>query len=366
LWRKFTSTKEIPVTGFKKGEELGGIMPLRNGLNDKEITTFAMELIEGGMEAADREPIGVIDALEFLIVSRPFLSDNTFLEFNTRSNLQLPVDIAKRLYKRFCDATPRYEGAKNLIAWSDLRRQLSEHILKRTHQLQLTPEGERNEAKFYVGGIWFDPLYNVIITSMPEVPAWEKVKELFDSYVDQHTGLCPLSNVYDIIAKLGRPGLKKEQFFSFVSRLGMKVDEEILLRCFNQVDIEQNNVLDADEMKSGMNLLFEEMVPNLILERNSLMPHQIFVNVTRFLAVLTLMYIFLELSFKTLVGAQGGGKLNAVMQSVLAGGVALLSQNNEEKGHDEATTRTKVSSSLGQFVGAVAHRSIAKDKAKKD
>lgn len=342
LWRKFTSSKEIPCVGG----DVGGLVPIRVDLQGVDMEEHIK----------NEDQVGIIDALEYLIKERPFLSDATFLEFNSRANLHLQEDIAQKLYIRFCDSTPKYEGARNLVAWRDFERKLREHILKKTHLLEV--DGER----FHVGGIWFEPLYNVVITSMPEVPPWELVKELFDSYVDQRTGLCPLSDVYNVIAKLGRPGLKYEQFTGFVTRLGMKVDEDTLLRCFNRVDVEQNNVLDADEMKSGMNLLFQELVPDLILQRAGLMPDQVAVYLAGFAGVLAMMYLFLQLSFITLVGPSGGGQLNSIMQSVLAAGVAAITKNKGQGNYDERKTRVVVSGMLGDFVGAVAHRSIVTDK----
>lgn len=212
---------------------------------------------------------------------------------------------------------------------------------------------------YHIGGIWFDPLYNVVITCMPEVPDWNVVKELFESYVDPRTGLCPLSKVYDVIAKLGRPGLKYEQFTGFVKGLGMNMDQDTLRRCFNRVDVEQNNVLDADEMKSGMNLLFEELVPDLILRRAQLMPDQVAMYVAGFLGLLSLIYGFLQLSFLTLVGPSGGGQLNSIMQSALAAGAAVMTKLQKQNRYDERQTCTEVSENLGHYVGAVAHRSMA-------
>merc|ERR1712178_281338 len=191
---------------------------------------------------------------------------------------------------------------------------------------------------------------------------WNVVKELFESYVDPRTGLCPLSKVYDVIAKLGRPGLKYEQFTGFVKGLGMNVDQDTLRRCFNRGDVEQNNVLDADEMKSGMNLLFQELVPDLILRGAQLMPDQVAMYVGGFLGLLGLIYGFLQLSFLTLVGPDGGGQLNSIMQSTLAAGVAVITRNQKQSQYDERQTRNEVSNNLGHYVGAVAHRPLASDK----
>merc|ERR1711904_30729 len=114
-------------------------------------------------------------------------------------------------------------------------------------------------------------------------------------------------------------------------------------------------------MKSGMNLLFEELVPERVLRQVGLMPDQVAMYVGSFMGLLALIYGFLQLSFLTLVGPSGGGELNSIMQSTLAAGVAVFSKNQRQSKYDERQTKNDVSNNLGHFVGAVAHRSLSTD-----
>eukprot|EP00931_Biecheleriopsis_adriatica_P113325 TRINITY_DN8830_c0_g2_i1.p1 TRINITY_DN8830_c0_g2~~TRINITY_DN8830_c0_g2_i1.p1 ORF type:complete len:2604 (+),score=518.72 TRINITY_DN8830_c0_g2_i1:1122-7814(+) len=350
LFRRFSSTKELPRVGFgsrwSKGAEPGGIIPVY--LGDSTDTDSEM---------------GIVNALEYLQNKRPFLSDTTFIEFNQLSGLNIEKSIALKLYDKMCQKTPNYAGAKNLVAWRDMEEQLREHVQVRTHQLEVVLQGEREASRFRVGGIWFEPLYNIVITCMPEVPERSEVFEIYLSYVDKRTGLCPLSKVYDVIAKLGRPGLKFEQFCSFTTRLGMHLDSETLRKCFQTVDIEQNNTLSNDEMKSGMNLLFRQIVPELILKRNSLRPEQIFFHVAVSLCILLLMFAFLELSFIALLGPNGGSKLNTVLQSLIAAVVAVGASSGQGSGkYDEKELRHGISNDLESYAGGTAKLSMGKAK----
>eukprot|EP00933_Yihiella_yeosuensis_P037866 TRINITY_DN31864_c1_g1_i1.p1 TRINITY_DN31864_c1_g1~~TRINITY_DN31864_c1_g1_i1.p1 ORF type:complete len:626 (+),score=100.11 TRINITY_DN31864_c1_g1_i1:269-1879(+) len=346
LFRRFSSTKEIPTVGFggmwSPGDEPGGLVPVYFGDSHNP-----------------DEDMGIVNALEHLQSKVPFLSDATFLEFNRLSGLHMDPDIAVRLYNQICKRTPNYQGALNLVAWRDFETELREHIQQRTHQLEIVLQGEKEPTRFRVGGIWFEPLYNVVITCMPEVPAWSEVHEIYLSYVDSKTGLCPLSKVYDIITKLGRPGLKFEQFSSFINRLGMHVDMHTQRKCFQTVDIEQNNTLDSSEMKSGMNLLFRQMVPELILKQNQLQPEQIFFHVSCSLGILLLIFSFLELSFVALLGPNGGSKLNSALQSIIAAGVAVATQSRQNNNYDDKQLRSVVSSDLENYAGVAAARSVS-------
>ena len=64
---------------------------------------------------------------------------------------------------------------------------------------------------------------------MPEVPGRDEVKEHYLSYVNPQSGLLPMDRIYDVIAKLGRPGMKYDAFEEFTKKLGLQIHQRELM-----------------------------------------------------------------------------------------------------------------------------------------
>merc|ERR1719146_463983 len=110
---------------------------------------------------------------------------------------------------------------------------------------------------------------------MPDVHPRDEVRGHFESLLDPATGLLPLDKVVDVVAKLGRPGLKLKQFQMLVNKLGIELDEHILRSVFLLVDIDQSFVLDDFEIVLGMSILIKQKIPDLVLQMSGLSTEQI-------------------------------------------------------------------------------------------
>eukprot|EP00928_Gymnodinium_smaydae_P028743 TRINITY_DN21849_c0_g2_i1.p1 TRINITY_DN21849_c0_g2~~TRINITY_DN21849_c0_g2_i1.p1 ORF type:complete len:2261 (-),score=305.86 TRINITY_DN21849_c0_g2_i1:45-6827(-) len=263
-------------------------------------------------------------ALMSIMATQPFLSDQTFSNFNSESRLELQDVFAKRMYKKICSKTPDYRGAPNLVSWKDFSKYLRRHIENSKPHIdrkEVSGDGHA-DVHYVVGGMWMEPLYQVIVSSMPEVPKREEIRAHFDTYADRKTGLLPVDRTYDLIAKLGRPGLKFEQFVGFVRRLGFNANDKALDLTFNQIDIDQSHTLDALEAECGLNLLMRSVLPKQVLMLAGLQTEQIIIQVMATLMVLVIVFLFLALSFASLLEGHVGG-VYSLIQSVVAGGAAL-------------------------------------------
>merc|ERR1712194_790563 len=69
-------------------------------------------------------------ALLNVMKDEPFMSDQTFEDFNVESRLDFEDKFVHRLYNQICSVTPDYRGATNLVAWKDFKRLLRKHVLK--------------------------------------------------------------------------------------------------------------------------------------------------------------------------------------------------------------------------------------------
>ena len=88
---------------------------------------------------------------------------------NEVSHLQLGRDHAEKLYATICDQTEDFAGAHNLVGWDDFKVKMREHVR------QSPPNVAGPGGTVAVGGLWFDPLYQTIVKSMPDVPDRDKV-----------------------------------------------------------------------------------------------------------------------------------------------------------------------------------------------
>jgi hypothetical protein len=290
----------------------------------------------------------------------PFLSDTTFLEFNNLSRLQLEHHFAKRLYHNICDVTPDYMGAHNLVRWSDFRECLKSHVLKSKPYISKPGKSEGEVLdEFRVGGIWFDALYQTVICSMPEVPQRDEVKEHYLSYINRSSGLVPMDRVYDVIAKLGRPGLKFDAFEEFLKKLGLKIYDADLLCAFQLIDIDQNFVLGMNELHCGINILIRSIIPEDVLKLSQLGTIQVIRQTFVAIGVLTIVFSFLLLAFQALGESSDHSLLGSGVKSAIAGAAALCVQTAELQGFQEDRLHDYVLQKLETFMGTAAQRMAA-------
>lgn len=298
------------------------------------------------------------EALLELMREEPFLSDTTFLEFNSLSRLQLEHHFAKRLYKTICDVTPDFLGAHNLVRWNDFREYLQDHILKSKPYITMPGRREANAEEFRIGGIWFEALYQAVITSMPEVPARDEVKEHYLSYVNPQSGLLPMDRIYDVIAKLGRPGMKYDAFEEFTKKLGLQIRSSELLSAFQLIDIDQNFVLGVNELQCGINILIRHIIPGEVLRLAHLHTTQVIRATGMTVFIIAVIFLFLLLSFEAL-GESTASWSSSAVQSCLAGVAALSVQAAELRSFKQDRLHDYVLQQLETFMGMAAQRMAA-------
>eukprot|EP00746_Dinoflagellata_sp_MGD_P141736 gnl/MRDRNA2_/MRDRNA2_74795_c0_seq1.p1 gnl/MRDRNA2_/MRDRNA2_74795_c0~~gnl/MRDRNA2_/MRDRNA2_74795_c0_seq1.p1 ORF type:complete len:1594 (-),score=306.70 gnl/MRDRNA2_/MRDRNA2_74795_c0_seq1:195-4613(-) len=299
-------------------------------------------------------------ALLELMELESFVSDKTFRVFNVESRLDLQDTLATKLYEKICISTPNYRGAENLVSWKDFSRELKKTIGASRPYLESKQQGGK---QYVVGCLWFEPLYQVVISSMPEMPDREEVHEHFLSYASLKTGLLPMDRTYDIISKLGRPGLKFGQYRGFIKRLGMHISDTTLHITFNQIDINQNHTLDSKEVQNGMNLLMRAVLPDQVLRLAKLHTEQIVLHVMSVILILAVIFLFLKLAFSSLFNDKGAGVESAI-QSIVAG-LAAAGVNKEQQRSDPKQFKEFVSKQLEQILGAASRFAYYKEERRK-
>eukprot|EP00929_Paragymnodinium_shiwhaense_P038068 TRINITY_DN20181_c0_g1_i2.p1 TRINITY_DN20181_c0_g1~~TRINITY_DN20181_c0_g1_i2.p1 ORF type:complete len:1414 (-),score=372.64 TRINITY_DN20181_c0_g1_i2:376-4617(-) len=293
------------------------------------------------------------EALSSIIKASPFLSDQTFHTFQFESRLDLQDIHVLPFYEHICANSPDYLGAHNLVGWRDFCVHIKSRVENSRPYLRKGGTGDQKNHQFVVGSIWFEPLYQIVVSSMPEVPRREEIREYYESYTHAESGLMPLDRVYDLIAKLGRPGLKYESFVDFVRRLGFKADPKALTLTFNQIDIDQNQCLDSNEAISGINFMLRTVLPDQVLRLGGLHNDQIFVKVVWTVVGLIMVFAFLLFSFVALVGGHTT-QVQSVLQSALAFGAATYARMEQSGNQDEQAFRDYVMRLLEQCIGVAA------------
>jgi hypothetical protein len=319
LWRRCVSTKYDPVVL----QQTPGFISVR----DLKYTLFE------------------------LMATEPFLSDATFFEFNELSRLQFGRDHAKKLYGKICSKTEDYLGAPNLVSWDDFDKKMRRHVL------HSRPYVIGSHGAVALGGLWFEPLYRIIIKSMPEVPDRDEVRAHFQSFLDPTTGLLPLDRVVAVIAKLGRPGLKFEQFSSLITKIGFNISEELLKSVFLMVDLDHSYVMDSEEAVLGISLLVHEHIPRLVLEEAGLSTVQIVRYVTGVCIFAFFLFAFVLIAFSSFTsgGSLGEGKdwQSSIVQSLLMGVVSYGIERESVSIFDEHQILSLVSHNVEKIMGCL-------------
>jgi hypothetical protein len=316
LWRRFLSFKHEPVA-FQATPGFISVRDLRETL---------FELME----------------------TDPFLSDATFLEFNQLSHLCLDRDHAKKLYETICDQTDDFHGAHNLVGWENFVIKMEKHI-RHSH-----PSPSNQVA---LGGLWFEPLYRIVIKSMPEVPDRDEVKAHFDNFLDPTTGLLPLERVIEVIARLGRPGLKFEQFSLLVKKLGFNLSSDTLKHVFHLVDLDQSHVMDSGEAILGIGLLVSKDIPTLVIHEAGLSTVQVVKYTVTVCLVSLILFAFVIVAFGSFCseGALGRSTTwqNSFVQSLLLGGVSFGVSMENSNNFDQRNILVLVTNSVEKIMGVV-------------
>jgi hypothetical protein len=292
------------------------------------------------------------EALLQMMQDETFVSDQTFSQFSKQCRFDLDEQFITRLYNRMCDDSSDYLGAHNLIKWTDFASLLKRSIISQPH---VTRGTGKNMKRYAVGSLWFEPLYQLVISNMPEIPTREAVRELYEVVANPQTGLLPMDRVYDVIVKLGRPGVKLAEFSNFIKRLGMQVDDRLLTLTFNLIDINQNDILDEMEVQCGMQLLMRRVLPDQVARVAHLSVEQICKQVLATLAVVLVIFLFLFMSFKSLL-SEGAGGLQSVIQSITAGGAAMAVQVGRSRDMNSEQLIEFVTHNLEHCVGPAARQ----------
>jgi len=302
-------------------------------------------------------------ALLQLMGDEPFLSDDLFSWWNVESRLALQEISKRKVYASICAKTPDFHGAPNLVRWVDMRKRLNTCILRSKPYLEkrsATGRTTSSSKQYIVGSLWFEVLYDVVISSMPERYSREEVREYYDAYANKSTGLLPVDRVYDVIAKLGRPGLKFLEFSRFVKNLGIEVDQRSLRLAFNRVDIDQSFTLDADDVECGITLLLRGVLPRQVLQRAGLSTEQIVRHVAFWLLILLVVFFFIVVSFVALLNGKSGAAASG-LQSAVAGLAAFGVNSEGSRDTSSAEVHDVVDSSLEASLGSSARLASQKE-----
>lgn len=154
-----------------------------------------------------------------------------------------------------------------------------------------------------------------------------------------------------MIEQLGRPGLPFEQFRAFVTKLGITLDEEHIVKAFQEVDLNQDQTLDKYELKLGIRMLLREVLPITVLRRQGLTVDMILPRIIASLLLLFVIFLFLILSFQSL-GQDGG--VQSVIQSGLTAAAAFAVKS--ESSRDVERLREVIQTQLEQIMNVSLKR----------
>jgi len=306
--------------------------------------------------------ISVADANESvmgLMNDDPFISDRIFAMFNRDVHLDLDDVHALQLYDKFCETTPDYRGARNLMAWDDFAKCFQDHVLKSKPYLEI--DGDKNEH-YAIGSLWFELLYQIVISAVPEAPSRQDVRQLYDHYVNPKTGLMPMDRTYDVILRLGAYGLKFEQFKIFTARLGMTISEPTLLAAFQEVDMDQSQTLSKDEVKSVLSVLLRYTLAKDLLRQTGYSTKQIVLCVLGAVLLLCVVFAFLILSFWSLLG---GSTTESGIHSLVQSGLAIMSSTiigQSNSGQAEGDINPYLDRLLEATLGPGVRKAIRREK----
>jgi len=281
------------------------------------------------------EPFVIQQNLLKVLRHTPFVSKTMFRVFLEHAGIDLPTGIIDHLWDNDLEKNfplqLRWGGSKDivkvhgLVSLADCWKRLK-HLIYDTGKSWFTTAQEKKEYhidQMYIGGIWFAPFYNTLMSQCNVVEPEQSLRQIYDAYLDSQTGLMPVNNVYDAIERIGRPGLTYEHFKRFVEKLGISIDDQHVEATFQQVDVNENHCLDKEELKASALLLLAQTLPRMLLEKQNLTVELIVPHIVMLLAVLVLVFLFLLLSFKSFVGGSVGSVFQTLVQSGLALGATV-------------------------------------------
>lgn len=178
-------------------------------------------------------------------------------------------------------------------------------------------------------GLWDSVVVLIVRDTLGLSVSELELKNLVSELSGGRYGFFPPHQIPVLMQKLGCDGVSFSMLQLLVSKMGLAVEESVLRRAYNILDVNHDNNLSRNEFLQGFNLLFRDLIPQLVLIQCGLTMEQIVPVLLNLLVTLALIFSFLTFAFQAFVGASDG--VGSCMQSSLAAGAALGAKASSSK-----------------------------------
>eukprot|EP00746_Dinoflagellata_sp_MGD_P123599 gnl/MRDRNA2_/MRDRNA2_58218_c0_seq1.p1 gnl/MRDRNA2_/MRDRNA2_58218_c0~~gnl/MRDRNA2_/MRDRNA2_58218_c0_seq1.p1 ORF type:complete len:1387 (+),score=342.51 gnl/MRDRNA2_/MRDRNA2_58218_c0_seq1:285-4163(+) len=168
-------------------------------------------------------------------------------------------------------------------------------------------------------GLWFEALQQLCQDVLGLPYGADVLKEVFEVVDTNQSGFLEPHEFYAMVVKIFKMGMPFTIFQKLVNDIGLRINPKWLQKTFQTMDLDQNQTLSVDEFLSGMDILINDMIPQLVLDKTGLTIPQIIPRILGAVFMLLVIFAFIMMAMQAFTGLGGA---SSVIQSVLAAGSA--------------------------------------------